>query len=953
MTQAIRISKMMVKAVRGITDPITFDFSAPITVVYAPNGTGKTTMCEAAEWLLTGVVHRLRDGKGFDTELLRSRFCEDIDPSVEAAMYLGDAPLHLERKADLNGQSAKFGEKHDEPKAIRPGELLAKIAPVAAAQESHPVRAINLRQQWLRGTRFLSSDKLSALVDSDDDTVDVRKQVFADLLGIRHLLDAETRCNKFIADHAAQLRTLGAEIDRRTDQIERLQAEMEARKAQGPHFSLDAIMAHILQHLGPAYDGIAYADPGHAIPALTAHLEERKSQLLRKGQTLRALEARWDAAQHDKVLISELTGRERALSDQTIALAEKVARLEEAYTTSTTRRRALGKTLRVLAGTRDDLILLANSITQDLPSLPTARAKNLSFVQLLDAVPECAWSEETINGRHARLAEAREARTAYLRSIRHRTTLEAELSIIEAGLATESESLELKAKADQLARIADQASDRLKATQGPVAQLQATARQLLLQEHPLETDECPLCRHEWGSVMQLRAAIEDALGSAPALVKAAQAEAVATSQAADDARARVASADKRADRAQSVKAHIADLGLVADRFVRVMNDLGLSPHVDQAIEDEDQRLAVAARLAKLTDGFEAAQIFQPQTDDLKAVLDFPASELTTRVEARIWEATQEARIQLESVVLEISRIENDRSEARAYYAGQMERLKEAQTLLVSARENVAEFDMLWTDILPEAEPTLNILSEALKGMSHERLELNEVEGQLSAANAVWDIEKQHVQLSALSEGLNPIRKEHETLDRQIKAARRAAATFSTSYQEVSSQQFRELEQVVNPLFARMHANHVFDNVTLGSAAQPMHWSASAQGKGFEPGTDFSQGQRQDFALALFLARARGIGGTFFLDEPMTHLDDLNRVGLLDIFRATVMESSNRLNIVLTTASRSLARHLIEKFAAIKEVPTPEGVSPPLRVIELGGNGRSGVTMTQVYPAQAA
>ena len=103
------------------------------------------------------------------------------------------------------------------------------------------------------------------------------------------------------------------------------------------------------------------------------------------------------------------------------------------------------------------------------------------------------------------------------------------------------------------------------------------------------------------------------------------------------------------------------------------------------------------------------------------------------------------------------------------------------------------------------------------------------------------------------------------------------------------------------------------------------------------------------ALALFLARARSLGGTFFLDEPITHLDDLNRVGLLDILRATVLENSQFLNLVITTSSRALARHLIEKFSGVGPLETPAGRVPPLKVLELEGNGRTGVRLRTIYP----
>jgi ABC-type transport system involved in cytochrome bd biosynthesis fused ATPase/permease subunit len=95
-----------------------------------------------------------------------------------------------------------------------------------------------------------------------------------------------------------------------------------------------------------------------------------------------------------------------------------------------------------------------------------------------------------------------------------------------------------------------------------------------------------------------------------------------------------------------------------------------------------------------------------------------------------------------------------------------------------------------------------------------------------------------------------------------------------------------------------------DEIDLRGSREFLHWAANAGSATLDPGKDFSQGQLQDLALALFLARARGLGGTFFLDEPVAHLDDMNRVGLLDVLRAV---ASTRLNLVITTASRSLAR----------------------------------------------
>jgi len=145
----------------------------------------------------------------------------------------------------------------------------------------------------------------------------------------------------------------------------------------------------------------------------------------------------------------------------------------------------------------------------------------------------------------------------------------------------------------------------------------------------------------------------------------------------------------------------------------------------------------------------------------------------------------------------------------------------------------------------------------------------------------------------------------------------------------------------------MHANKIVEKIDLGSAEAFLKWLADAGEAQLDPGRDFSQGQKQDLALSLFLARARGLGGTFFLDEPVSHLDDLNRVGLMDVFRSVAVEGGGRVRLVITTASRSLARHMVEKFGSVSS----DTATPILRVLELSGNGRFGVRRLQAYPTQ--
>ncbi len=158
----------------------------------------------------------------------------------------------------------------------------------------------------------------------------------------------------------------------------------------------------------------------------------------------------------------------------------------------------------------------------------------------------------------------------------------------------------------------------------------------------------------------------------------------------------------------------------------------------------------------------------------------------------------------------------------------------------------------------------------------------------------------------------------------------------------SREQIESLMAVVSPLFMRLQANRVIDSIHTGE--NPLDWLGQAGEHDFDPAKHFSQGQRQDLALAIFLARARTLGGTFFLDEPLAHLDDLNRLALLDALRVLVVEATSQLNLVITTANKPLVKHLIQKFARVESRVND---IPPLRVYELQGNPRVGVEVCEV------
>ena len=267
----------------------------------------------------------------------------------------------------------------------------------------------------------------------------------------------------------------------------------------------------------------------------------------------------------------------------------------------------------------------------------------------------------------------------------------------------------------------------------------------------------------------------------------------------------------------------------------------------------------------------------------------------------------------------------------------------------AAERERATISQLWTSAAGQAPWTADGL-ERLRGDVEAALaKLDAADNEVAAARASWDVETKHTKLAKIEADLAPITARHARLKSSNGVAERLQKAFRENYTATSQAQVGGLSRVVNALFLRMHANRIVDRIDLGQSESFLHWFADAGVAQLDPGRDFSQGQRQDLALALFLARARGLGGKFFLDEPVAHLDDLNRVGLMDVFRAVSIEGGGRVRLVITTSSRSLARHMVEKFSA---AGSDDPKNPAMRVIELTGNGRLGVSQQQIYPIGA-
>ncbi|WP_460065918.1 AAA family ATPase [Pseudomonas sp. S2_H08] len=196
-----RLTSLKIDAFRGITSPLFFDLSSPLTLIYAPNGTGKTTVCEAVEWLLTGQVERLTDSQGFNEGILTAKFLDRKRPStVLASIFTENLNHYVSRSADASGSKIKYGTSAETASVLDHEQWLGMLSPQDTLKGNTILPVSVLMERWIKGARFLTLEALSTLIDTDEENLERRVQIFADLLGIRHLIDAEKACENFLLD---------------------------------------------------------------------------------------------------------------------------------------------------------------------------------------------------------------------------------------------------------------------------------------------------------------------------------------------------------------------------------------------------------------------------------------------------------------------------------------------------------------------------------------------------------------------------------------------------------------------------------------------------------------------------------------------------------------------------------------------------------------------------------
>jgi DNA repair protein SbcC/Rad50 len=892
---SILVDGIRVAAFGGICAPIELDLSAPLTLIYAPNGTGKTSLIESVDWVFGGEVRAER-----------CKLATDSEPTeVTLSACVNDEPISAKRSI-RNGKTQRLVNGVSAGEA----EFLRALAPDCDVSELSALARIPRLKAYLSSNRVLGVDSLSRLIDGNN--ADSRADALADLAGTR----AQRNAQKLIDIYRNKLR----------DSLSKQRAKLSALQSRQREFRELSISRTDVDALVSEAARLIYANDAN-------EPRHQPDLALRANSELGELNAKITALNQLRALITSRPepGDLEKIDGDITALEAEISELHLASETEAETSRLLTREVISLEREAEQMQRIADALLL-LQSTPH---NDMTLSRVAESSRETATSFVDLEHAKKLLLDLSMAAEGISADIQLQERLQHELSI------QRSELNRLDTKENLAAAIAlkKRSLDRSEESRRSLKNLRNEAARAALQAHSHQEGEstCPACGHDWGSHSQLRLAIDATLSALPfadAQLLAAEAQLAEDLTLLQNELMRLSELEEEIARRE---ADLANINSNIDKSEALARRFGFERTLDVTTES----LHAWKQRLQVTEAFQAfADIcLRGPTNYIWSPDRTPAQELSVLLAAidAIKTGIISRRREVEAITssvdirdISISQLANRLTKQRAMRDGYDAWIRQSNLLRNSL------------GLTAVVDPHLDEIETALLARQESIFRATEL------LRSAGEIQTQTV----LAQEADQAEREALCVEKQIATTMSELDRIDFIDRQIETQSERHLQLLietigpsVSQLFQRMQVNRVFESVTVSPSLQLQGLLSDYQ---VEPEL-FSTGQRQDLAIAFFLVRAYALGGSFFLDEPLAHLDDLNRVAVLDTLRAFVLsgqQAHKRTRLVITTASWTTTRHVIQKFMRIQDGTK----APLLKAYQLTGNVSSSVSRMELFPA---
>jgi exonuclease SbcC len=904
--QSIKFISTTIQNFRGIPDKLVIPLDAALTIIHAANGTGKSTICHALEWLLTGKVLDLVNTVDFSCQWGKGV------TSVSASCLIGEKSYELTRTKSSLQMSIGEGKKTK----IKETDLLHLLTPKSVSGKSS--QAISkAKRSWLRNSRWLYSNSLSLLLDNNK--AEERQQIFADILGLGHV----TSTLRDLRDYRNQLPSIkGVEgnLERLSHDISELESKLDESTPWIARAEINiAKVFEEFPSLTPTGSREGdFKQAQHQIKIFEQKIEHDKG-------VIRYLSGQWDQYSRELEQLTSLSHTLKALSQTSLG-----------YSTEHTKLSAEQSEAEVKEAEGLRSVEWANNCLEGLTSweeLITLESINKYFV--LEGVSKSSLKKDFVE--YSWAANKQDSWLEALNySIINFTTvvnLSQEKTYLLSNVIQQPVDIaNVSRQAEEAKGVRVKSEAEFSTLSNVLDKLKVIGKEVINSQ---ENGHCPLCSHDWKSSDKLLEQVnsehlltEEINNAANKLEKARKLESDSIISLS------LANSQKAAYEAYTAKLIRVNNKLLSfeerTKYFEIMNFSDFSNFTNQNLIYLKERVKAVIDLRTIFDNLAKVEAVYKDTSSEK-------------IKERISKACKNLDNHKDYYQKQADKAKSDKTINSPLIKGLIDKVTAKSIEINGLNSNIAaitqtvsSFEARWKEIIGDGSIELNVFNTFIEKVEQQAklaLSLTDI---LGTCEAVVGFDTDSDQLIKLKDEKEALSERFKAGNSRITEADETILSYSEHVKMLTTSSLEPLISPASELFSRMHANEVYKGLSV-SEGEALKWTVFADGHdvALDAEEKFSQGQRQDLALSLYLARAMNTSGSFFLDEPIAHLDDLNRVAMLDILRLITTSMPN-MNLILTTASESLARHLAQKFSSINDKHV-------LNMIYLEGNPRTGVT----------
>ena len=977
----VRLERIKIQNFRAYRKAQTFVFGDDVTVLYGPNGFGKTSVFDAIDFAATGNVGRLRiSGDSHFKKAAAHLDSRAEDSSVSLLFEVNGVKRKIVRRVSDRKHALLDGIRSDR-KAIL-AELTGGSGPATDRVEN----LVNL----FRATHLFSQEHQELAKDFEEDC-ELPQQVVSRLLAFEDYSNAWKKASRvckvidtIIRGAAREIEQLRGHIEEEEEELERLGRTSQEHVGAG---ELDEAMRSLCQRVAGAGVEVPSDSPDVAtLRAWRATFETRSAEFQAKKGRL-------------SELVKEAVELPKAAAELA-AIRRQIAKKEEALTAAVARQKASEDRLQIAERKFAEANQGRTALEAQLSSLAWLRERAPLYaalikrqqlaVQLMDKASEVLALAKD---------EERKAAESLKKSEDDKTAASAELIVMRGRVATlngmikASEEWEVQrsrlvqtAEEEQAAvksleqlraedrdtmarqeRIKEEEADLLGQIKD-VDKAQSELRRLLSQvQSHVRSGVCPLCGEDHGSVETLLKRIEGQVST-----DAASAARIALSRVRSDVREVSASRSSLATRQERAARELATLKSEHSRLVREIaafeedaEKLGVEVHSPQAAPIQEFIERRNGLLKEITELEQEASIKGKKVHAAGRSVEEARSVVTARydevgsqrrllsdIQERIEQLREDPRIGQETIDVsateieertrvvreELARFEGERTTADGILARQKESLQAVRLEIESVQTDLSSLQVKAASLQARSNEMVARLQGAglpddtnedslvalISEMGHEQARSAELRDAVASIELAVDAATTGAAFKRLHQGIHRRKEAIKTAQRKQERHKPWLKYFEALSELLSSEQSAAVLNFTSAygprtsvIQKRLRSVYGFDEIEILSEKSKIRVRAKRRGEELRPTDYFSQSQQQTLLLGLFLttclSQTWSALSPVFLDDPVTHFDDLNMYAFLDLIVGLFDSEPGQRQFVISTCDEKFLQLARQKF----------------------------------------